>query len=462
MHRQAAKEYSHRYELMTDFPPGPRGGFLGIGLLGPIQRDFLKFAQQVFDEHGDIASYRLAGHRIFQFTHPQQYHEILVTHSRAFHKTKRLRQILGRWTGNGLLLNEGDDWARQRRLVQGAFQPHRLRSYADAIVRHTTEMFQPYAGHKVNVADVLHRLTFRTVAEALFGAEVDEIADDFLQAVATLQSESIGDFTSAWVRPLWWPTSSRKKLRGAMRFLDEVVRGFIAQRRTSGEDRGDLLSMLINAVDDEEGGGRMSDEQVRDESVGLLLGGNETTATALVWTFYLLAKNETFQEEAQGEIDHVTGGAPATGEHAERLAFTAATMKEAMRLYPPAYVLTRDAVEDVEIGGCLVPRGSQIHLPIALTQRDARWFDGQDSFLPHRFLSDGEKNFPRCAYLPFGAGPRACVGRGLAMLEGTLILAAVLQRFSLRLPEDHQEPVAQAQISLHPRDGLELTLERRA
>ena len=435
---------------------------LGIGLLGPIRRDFLEFAKQVHHDYGDTASYRLGGYRIFQFTHPEQYHEVLVTHSRAFHKTKRLRETLGRWNGNGLLLNEGDAWARQRRLVQGAFQPRRLQAYADEIVRHTIELFHPQAGRTVNVADILHRLTFRTVAEALFGAEVDEIADEFLEAVATLQSESIADFTSAWVRPLWWPTNSRKRLRGAMKFLDDVVRGFIARRRASGEDRGDLLSILLNAVDEEENGDRMTDEQVRDEAVGLLLGGNETTATALVWTFYLLAKNETFQEEAQGEIDHVTGGSQPAGCHAERLAFTAATMKEAMRLYPPAYVLTRDAVEDVEIDGYSVPRGSQVHLPIALTQRDARWFDGQDVFVPHRFLSDGEKNFPRCAYLPFGAGPRACVGRGMAMLEGTLILATILQRFSLRLPAEFQEPVPEAQISLHPRDGLTLKLEPRA
>ena len=219
--------------------------------------------------------------------------------------------------------------------------------------------------------------------------------------------------------------------------------------------------MLLLAVDEEGGSGQMTNEQVRDEAVGLLLGGNETTATALVWTAYLLAKNESFQEEAQGEIDHITGGETPNHGHADQLMYTAATMKEAMRLYPPAYVLTREAIEDVEIGGWIVPRGSQVHLPIALTQRDGRWFDMEDSFVPHRFLSDGEKQFQRCSYIPFGAGPRACVGRGLAMFEGTLILAAILQRFTLRLPEDHQEPVMEAQISLHPKNGLHLILDSR-
>jgi len=157
----------------------------------------------------------------------------------------------------------------------------------------------------------------------------------------------------------------------------------------------------------------------------------------------------------------VTGGQTPSAEHVPRLHYTAATMKEAMRLYPPAYVLTRDAVENVEIGGYRIPRGSQVQLPIVITQRDSRWFDSQDRFIPHRFLADGEKTFPRCAYLPFGAGPRACVGRGLAMFEGTLILATVLQRLNLRLPEGREEPIPEAQISLHPRGGLRLKLEPR-
>ena len=447
--------------MSIEFPPGPNRGFLGLGLMRPIQQDFLKFSQQVFNEFGDSASYRIGPYRLFQFTHPEQYHEILVQHSRSFHKTRRLRETLGRWNGKGLLLNEGDDWARQRRLVQPAFGPSRMATYAEGIVQHTLKLFESHEGQEVDVARLLHELTFRTVAEALFGAEVEEIAEEFLTMVATLQRESIADFTAFWVRPMWWPTASRARLRKAVKFLNDVVRRFIADRRATGEDRGDLLSMLLQAVDEEEGSGRMTDEQVRDEAVGLLLGGNETTATALVWTFYLLAKHETFQEESQGEIDHITGGSLPDAKHAAALHFTSATMKEAMRLYPPAYVLTRDAVEDVEIGGFRVPTGSQVHLPIALTQRDARWFDAQDSFVPHRFLSDGEKSFHRCAYLPFGAGPRACVGRGMAMLEGTLILATVLQRYCLRLSDDFVDPVPEAQISLHPRGGLRLMIAPR-
>ncbi len=290
---------------------------------------------------------------------------------------------------------------------------------------------------------------------------MDSIADEFLASVATLQRESIADFTALWIRPLWWPTRGRRELRGAMKFLDKVVRGFIRERRASGKDRGDLLSMLLLAVDEEGGTGQMTDEQVRDEAVGLLLGGNETTATALVWTVYLLATHEALQEEIVGEIQHVTGGQPPTAEHVLHLGLATAAMKEAMRLYPPAYVLTREAVQEVEIGGYTIKPGSQVHLPLAITQRDGRWFDREDDFVPHRFLNDGEKTFPRGAYLPFGLGPRACIGRGLALLEGTLILATLLGRFSLRLAEGQGEPEQEAQISLHPRGGVRLHLSPR-
>ena len=217
-----------------EFPPGPPSGLLGWGLMKKVQRDFLGFSRELFDEYGDTVGYRIGPIRIFQFTHPEQCHEVLVAHNKKFHKTKRLLQTLGRWNGNGLLLNEGESWTRQRRLVQPAFAPTRMNGYAEAIVRYAEEAFAPYAGERVDISDVLHRLTFRSVAEALFGADVDDIADEFREAVATLQSESIADFTAAWVRPLWWPTASRARLRKAMRFLDDVVRGFIASRRASG------------------------------------------------------------------------------------------------------------------------------------------------------------------------------------------------------------------------------------
>jgi cytochrome P450 len=204
----------------------------------------------------------------------------------------------------------------------------------------------------------------------------------------------------------------------------------------------------------------MTDEQVRDEAVGLLLGGNETTATALTWTAYLLTANEAVQEATHAEIDRVCAGAAPSSEHVALLGLTMANMQEAMRLYPPAYVLSRQATAEVEIGGYRLPRGAQVHLPVMLVQRDERWFDRAGQFVPQRFFDDGEKHFARGAYFPFGGGPRACIGRGFALFEGTLVLATILQQFHLRRDET-AEPALEAQISLHPQGGLQVTLEPR-
>lgn len=448
-------------------PPGPSTGLLGLHFLPQVQRDFMGFSRRLFESYGDEVCYRMGPYRIFQFAQPERYYEVLVENNRAFHKTARLRAVLGQWNGNGLVVNEGQSWARQRRLVQPAFHPGRIQSYADLVVRHTRALIEPHAGEDVNLAVLLNQLTFRTVAEALFGADVAPVADEFLDAVATLQEVAIADLTAVQVPPLWLPTPRRRGLRKAMRFLDEVIESFIANRRASGVDQGDLLSMLLLAVDEEGGTGQMTDRQVRDEAVGLLLGGNETTATALTWTAHLLATNEHVQEETQREIDYVTGGHDPTADHAGRLPLTTATMKEAMRLYPPAYFLSREVVEPVTVGGhSLRPAGAlrladQVHLPVFLTHRDERWFDRPDEFVPHRFLGEGEKLFPRCSYVPFGAGPRACIGRGFALLEGTLILATLLQRFSLRLGRDQGEVELEAQVSLHPKGGLQMHLEPR-
>lgn len=444
----------------TALPPGPRGMLRNAGLFSQIQRDFISLATRLQQQYGDIVYYPLGPLKIFQFTHPEQIHEVLVKKNDAFTKAHRFRDVLKRWNGNGLVLNEGKPWTRQRRLVQPAFQPKRVASYGELFVRNTQKLFEPHRGQQFDIAGVLHRLTFLNVAEALFGEDVTNVADEFIAVVAVLQEAAIADLTAAWVSPMWWPTPSRARLRKAVRWLNQFVRGIIQKRRASGEDRGDLLSMLLLAVDEDGGTGQMTDEQVRDEAVGLLGGGNETTATALTWTVYLLATNEAVQEAVHAEIDRVTAGAMPSAEHVPLLGLTTAAMKEAMRIYPPAYILTRQVAEEVEIGGCLLPRGAQVHLPLILVQRDERWFDRAMEFVPQRFFDDGEKQFARGAYIPFGAGPRACIGRGFALFEGALVLATILQHFHLRRSEQ-DEPEQEAQFSLHPKGGLQLTLEPR-
>ncbi len=441
-------------------PPGPRSGIFGLAPYRQARSNYLAYSRALAEKYGDAVFYRLGPVRCFQFTHPDLAHEVLVKHWRSFHKTQRTRQVMGKWNGTGLFLNEGDHWARQRRMVQSAFHPRRVQGYARLFVGHACRLVDRCLGRTVNLADEFSRLTFSTTAEALFGAEVSTIADTFRAHVEKLQVIGMKMFADPVIWPVWLPTSRNRQLLPSIRFLDELVTRIVTERRESGEDRGDLLSVLLSAIDEEGEGGAMSDRQVRDEAVNLLLGGNETTATALTWAAHLLAQHPPIQDEVAGEIERVLAGGRAGPEHADALRLTTAVLKEAMRLFPPAYMLTREAVEPTEIGGFPIPKGANVILVPFIMQRDPRWFSNPDSFCPERFLTGEETELQRRANIPFGAGPRACIGAGFAMLEGIMVLATLLSRCRL-LPEGSDEVVMEAQISLHPRGGLPMRLEPR-
>jgi cytochrome P450 len=438
-------------------PPGPGG--LGLTFIPRLQSDLLGHVTDLHAKYGDCVRYRVGPVLVYQFTHPEQAHEILAIKNRSFHKPARLHQVLGRWTGNGLVLNEGDSWVRQRRLVKPAFAQERLRSYGSLAVKRAEEMIAGWADSAaLDVAPELSRLTLRVISEALFDEDVADKAEEFYAHIAALQVAALEEMAAPFLWPDWWPLQRKRTIRAVVDFLDSVVLGIIAKRRREGGDRGDLLSMLLLAVDEEGDKTGMTDRQARDESVNLMLGGNETTATALTWALYCLARHPEAQEWVLEEINALPKDALLSLEVLPR---TVMVFKEVMRLYPPAYFIAREAVEEVEIGGYALPRGSNVHLVPYLTHRDARWFPEPEAFLRDRFAPEREAQLLRAAYLPFGAGPRACIGRGLAMVEGALVLATILKRFRLRLLEGAPEPVIEAQVSLHPRGGLRLLVERR-
>ncbi|MEQ8790156.1 MAG: cytochrome P450 [Pirellulaceae bacterium] len=441
-------------------PPGPSSGLLGLRHLSRMGSDYFGHLLDIEREFGDSAYYRVGPVGVFQFSHPDAMHEVLVAKAKAFRKPLRFVQVFSRWNGQGLVVSDGELWKRQRRLVQQAFHPRCLRMHDALIVREARRLAEEVAGEKdVEVGRHFARLTLRVVAEALFGAEVEDVLGPFAEAVQTLQETSMSDFGAPLLTPLWWPTAARRRMREAIRLVDQVVTGFVSRRRASGEQRDDLLSILLSAIDDEGDGGGMTDRQARDECVGLLLGGNETTAVALTWTAYLLARHPEWQQQVRDEIDRVVGRREATYDDLEHLPTVEMTLKEAMRLYPPAYVTTRETLEPVEIAGYPIPQGAQVHLGIYLAHRDPRWWSDPREFRPPRF-ADGEP-VHRGAYLPFGAGPRACIGRNMAMMEGALVLTTLLQHLQLSLADDQHEPELEAQISLHPKHGVRLNLQPR-
>jgi cytochrome P450 len=431
---------------------------LGLGHLKRMREDMLAYAVEIAREHGDAAHYAIAGLHVFQFTSPAEAHEVLVQKSRSFHKTQRMKQVLGQWNGSGLVVNDGEPWIRQRRLVQAAFRPNELRAHSAAIAERAGRMLEGWAGRgEIEAGTEIGRLTLGVVSEALFGAQVEEHQDRFVEEVAVLNETAIAEMTAPVVLPMWAPVPAKRRMSKAVAFLKGFVDGIVAKRRRSSEEHGDLLSLLLSAVDEKGDGGRMTDTQVRDEAINLLLGGNETTATGLMWTLHLLAEHPAIQEEIQREIDEVIGDAAPSVESIPRLRKTEMAFKEALRLYPPAYLLAREAVADVTIGGYSVPRGATVQLVPYITQRDPRWFEEPEAFRPSRF--EAEDALPRGAYFPFGAGPRACVGKAFALMEATIVLATLLRRYRVRPTGGKVE--MEAQISLHPKGGLRLGIEPR-
>jgi cytochrome P450 len=404
-------------------------------------------------DHGDAVHYRIAHVQVFQFSHPDANHEITVTKHHAFRKPVHMRKVLSQWNGNGLVINEGDSWVRQRRLVNPAFKPQRVAGYHDIVMRRAAALAARWAeSSTVEAASDLQRLTLGVVAEALFGADVDRHTEDVLGAVTELNAAGLREMTQPIVLPMWMPIPAKRRLRDAVAVLDRVANEFIAERRRHAQDRGDLLSIMLNAIDEEGGTGSMDDRQARDESVNLLLGGNETTATALTWALHLLSRDLETQAAARREVAQVTGGGALTAAHLGQLRLVENIFKEGMRLFPPAYLLPREATEDVTIGGFDVPRGATVHVALYVTHHDARWFPEPEAFRPAR--CDDESAWPKGAYLAFGAGPRACIGRGFALMEGVAALATVLQRIELRAVDEKVE--MEAQVSLHPKGGLRL------
>ncbi len=448
--------------MPSRFPPGPASGLTGIRLVRRMQRDLLGFCRELADDFGDIVAFRAGPVWMYQFTHPDQIQEVLVKQARKFHKPTRLKKVLGQWDGEGLLLSEGEFWMRQRRLIQQAFHPRRLAGYAQSMVEFTRQMLDRWQSHgEVNVVDEMPRLTLDIVGRTLFGAELADDAASIAEAVNVLQEVALVESSRIVPLPSWLPIRIHRRERWATAVLHNLINRLVRERRATGEDRGDLLSMLLLAADTEGDGRGMTDQQVRDEATTLLLAGHETTAVSLMWTLYYLAIHPEIQQQLAAGLQESLHGREPTIDDLPKLAEVEMAFKEAMRLRGPVYFFSREAAEAVEIAGVRIPKGSQVHLAPYVTHHDPRWFEEPEEFRPERFAPDRERELPQFAYFPFGGGPRVCIGKGMAMMEGTLILAAILQRYQFSLAAGQGDPGMEAQVSLHPRGPLRLALAER-
>jgi cytochrome P450 len=391
--------------------------------------------------------------------HPDLIEDVLVGSSRFYtkHFALRLNPIL---LGKGLLTSEGGFWLRQRRLVQPAFQRSRIAAYGDVMVSYTQRMLSGWKdGETRDLHAEMMRLTLEIVAKTLFDADVANDAGDVGDALETSLFHFSAQFKSLIKLPMFIPTPGNLRLKQAVKRLDTIIYRFIEQRRASGQDRGDLLSMLLHARDEGDGG-QMTDKQLRDEMMTLFLAGHETTAITLAWTFYLLAGHPEVENRLLEELRIVLGGRPPTVADLPRLRYTEWIVMESMRLYPPAYMIGREPIQTVRIGEYDVPSGTTVFMSQWVTHRDPRFFDDPDKFLPERWSSERSKEVPKYAYFPFGGGPRICVGSNFAMMEACLILAAVAQLWHFNLTPGH--PVTPLPLmTLRPACGIKGTLTRR-
>jgi cytochrome P450 len=452
---------TNRINSTLKLPPGPaptKGIVNQVKVFREIKGDMLGYFARLFDKYGDFHMIQFGNDRSIMLSNPDAIYEILVEKPKQFYKASDYRNRqrgLARFLGNGLLTSDGEFWKRQRKLVAPSLHARRIEAYAETMVGVTLNMLEHWRTHReLDIDQEMMHATMQIVSVSLFNTDVSRDQDRVGSALTTIQHAMSG----MTLIPGWMPTPGKIRTNQAVKALDEIIYRMIAERRKSNEDYGDLLSMLLLAHDDEDHG--MSDLQVRDEAVTLFLAGHETTANALNWTWYLLAQNPDAEAKLHEELDTVLAGRAPTLADLKQLPYTEMVVKEAMRLYPPAYSFGRMATEDVQIGGYDIPANTDINIFNYFTQRDPRWWDEPEAFKPERFSPENEGKIRPHAYLPFGGGPRICVGNSFASMEARLMLATIAQRYQLRLkPRENIE--LDPLITLRPKGGLHMRVEAR-
>jgi cytochrome P450 len=421
-------------------------------------RDPLGFLTRCARQYGDVVRLRAPGMTFYVLVNPEHIEQVLRTNHRDFIKWKLLRAT-SRVFGNGLLTSEGDFWRQQRRLINPSFQRSQVQNYADVMVAYTRRLVDTWrTGSTCIISDEMMRLTLAIIAKTLFDVDIDQEARDTGPILGSVL-DYFGDPLNSLVLPSWVPTPSNLRFRRAVRSLDTLIARLIEQRRSGAEEGRELLSRLLAAQDED--GSRMTEQQLRDELITLGFAGHKTTAAALTYCFYLLAQSPEMDAQLAAEVREVLGDRPPTADDVPKLPFTEWVVKEALRLYPPSWGIGREALTDVEVGGFHVPKGTQLLLMQWIVHRDARWFPEPEVFRPQRWENDLESRLPRCAYFPFGDGPRVCIGGHFAMLEAVLILATIAQRYRLELVPGQRFRLIPS-ITLWPKPGIRMMIGERA
>jgi cytochrome P450 len=445
---------------INPLPPGPAQSRIGEYLLALRRTDALGFMLGVARRYGDVACFRAGGQRYYLLNHPDYVRDVLVTREENFLKGRGPRRGV-QLLGEGLIVSEGDEHRRQRRLMQPAFHRQRVEGYARVMVEQAEQACERWRdGATFDAAQEMRRVTLSVVCQTLFGTGAVGEAEEADRAM----TDVLKHFRAFRVAPAHilerLPLPESRRFRGAWERLDRMIYRMIAERRREGGDRGDLLSMLLLARD-EEGGGALTDAQVRDQAMTIFLAGYESTALTLAWAWYLLARNPEAEARLHEELDAVLGGRLPTYEDLPRLEYAGRVLNESMRLYPPAWRLVRWAIDDCEFGGYVIPAGSQVIVSQYVMHHDERYFPDPFHFDPERWAPEARAARPQYSFFPFGAGRRRCLGEVFALMEGVLLLATLARRWRLRLAPAGLPVEMQALHMLRPKRGIHMRLERR-
>lgn len=438
-------------------PPGPDGTWFG-GNISQVGQRRVDFFLELARTYGPLASFRIGRWRLFLASDPNLIHQVLVTDAKHYIKhfgARTFKPILG----NGLVTSEGDFWLRQRRLLQPAFLKAKVQSYAPIMTELTEAMLQRWknAG-SINLEFEFSTLTSAIALKTLFGLEDHgdrERIDESLRLAFDLMTARLD---MPFQIPTWLPTPSNLRLGRAIGEVDRVVNGFIAAGRARPHPGNDLLSTMIAAQDAD--GAQMTDRQLRDEAMTLYLAGHETTALTLTWCWYLLSQHPEAEIKLVDEWRRVLGGRSPSATEVSALPYTAAVINESMRLYPPVYVIGREAKKDLELGGYRVKRGYTVLMSQWVNHRDPAHFPDPENFVPERWLDGLAARLPKFAYYPFGGGQRMCIGSHFATMEAAIVLATVGQKYRFTLDPDAVVDI-KPQITLTPKYGMPATLAPR-
>lgn len=440
-------------------PPGPASRVFGVDLLlKQVQPDMLSFLDSMA-AFGDVSYCRLGPLTLYLLNHPDLVHEMLVTQADSFYKWSVQKRVIGQVIGNGTFNTDGDYWKQQRKLVQPAFHMKRVQAYLETIVNETQQLTDTWqSGQEYDLLHEMGKASMSIISKTMFGAAIAGREEAIAHALRVCLATETQQMQALFNLPNWIPTPSHVRFQAAIKMFDDLMYEFINTRRESQADNGDLLSMLLLAAD-EEHGGTLTDQQVRDEALTLFSAGYETSANGLTWTLPELSKHPEVEAKLVEEVRRVLGDRTPTINDLRAMPYLEMVIKEGLRLHPPAVGIVREPIRDVTIGGYTIPKGSAVFVSQHVLHRDPRYFTQPQAFMPERFAADAPP-IERYAYFPFGGGPRICTGQAFAMMEMQIILAMLVQRFQFELTPG-QSFKAEVAIVQRPKNGLRATVSAR-